>query len=60
MGEIEYDPQDQFFQAFKAGYRAGLSIRQRARIDELERQVPDLDHTFWKIYVGWLHEEIEL
>lgn len=54
MEEHTYDPDDQFFAAFKAGYRAGLSSRQRRHLDYLAEQVPDLDEAFWKMYVGWL------
>ena len=54
-----YDPDDQFFQAFKAGFYAGCSDRQRARLEALDAELKargelGLDKSFWSVYLGWL------
>ena len=50
-----YDPDDQFFQAFKAGFFAGCSGRQRQRLLELDEQLNgELDRSYWSLYLGWL------
>lgn len=49
-----YDPDDQFFQSFKAGYYAGLSDRQIKRLEALSEQIGDrLEEAFWNLYLGW-------
>jgi hypothetical protein len=45
---MEYDPDDQFFQAYAAGYR------QAARSGG--RWVPGPQY-LWGLYVEWLHEQ---
>ncbi len=46
--DVTYDPDDQFYQAFRAGF-----LRSKK-----ERQIPDeaLEGGIWALYISWLYE----
>jgi len=44
--DLVYDPEDQFYQAFAAGYRKGGAIR----------GIKD-ERAMWDLYIVWLFEE---